>query len=303
MTSYVTDGTVGPWAKEKLECLGKYLSAYTTIMKNQEHWCKGYYFIDAFAGAGNAPLRKYDGGQEHGDQLSILSILETEGSEVAYVKGSPRVALDIKHPFSGYFFVDKSVSNTSELEQIREEYAEKRNIEIVTGDSNVAVRSIVEEIGLSRSQKKRGIVFLDPFGMQVSWSTIEFLAHTGVVEVLINFPFGMAIQRLLPKSGEISAENRALLTKYFGSAEWESLIYEEGQNLFGETTRSKSDQAAKTLVRWYRTRLKALFGYAPLPRLITNTNGGHLYYLMFAGPNENGAKIAGDVLAQGSVVR
>ena len=26
---------VGPWAREKLDCLRKYLSAYTTILKDQ----------------------------------------------------------------------------------------------------------------------------------------------------------------------------------------------------------------------------------------------------------------------------
>jgi hypothetical protein len=33
---------VGPWAREKLECLGKYLAAYTIILRKQ-HWLKGYF--------------------------------------------------------------------------------------------------------------------------------------------------------------------------------------------------------------------------------------------------------------------
>jgi hypothetical protein len=47
--------TVGPWAKDKLERLQKYLSAYTTIMRKQK-LCKGYFYIDAFAGPGEHEL-------------------------------------------------------------------------------------------------------------------------------------------------------------------------------------------------------------------------------------------------------
>ena len=42
---------VGPWASEKLDCLGKYLEAYTTILGRQQF--RGYFYIDAFAGPGS----------------------------------------------------------------------------------------------------------------------------------------------------------------------------------------------------------------------------------------------------------
>ena len=51
---------VGPWAQEKLECLRKYLHAYTTILSKQ-HWPKGYIYIDAFAGTGRSKVRRRRG--------------------------------------------------------------------------------------------------------------------------------------------------------------------------------------------------------------------------------------------------
>jgi three-Cys-motif partner protein len=45
---------VGPWAKEKLEALGRYLDFYTKVLKNQR-WRTIY--VDAYAGAGRALLR------------------------------------------------------------------------------------------------------------------------------------------------------------------------------------------------------------------------------------------------------
>ena len=50
---------VGPWAEDKLECLRKYLAAYTTILRKQRF--KGYGYVDAFAGAGTAKIRKKKG--------------------------------------------------------------------------------------------------------------------------------------------------------------------------------------------------------------------------------------------------
>jgi hypothetical protein len=46
---------VGPWAKEKLEALERYLGFYTKVMKNQTQWRTIY--IDAFAGGGVAQVR------------------------------------------------------------------------------------------------------------------------------------------------------------------------------------------------------------------------------------------------------
>jgi three-Cys-motif partner protein len=48
---------IGHWSEIKLEIIKKYAGAYTSIMKNQA-WCKGYVYIDAFAGAGKHISRK-----------------------------------------------------------------------------------------------------------------------------------------------------------------------------------------------------------------------------------------------------
>src|SRR5262252_8074405 len=66
-TSFVPE--VGPWAEAKLECLRKYLSAYTTILRKQRF--KGYVYVDAFPGAGTAKIRKKKAGDA--DNQAFLS--------------------------------------------------------------------------------------------------------------------------------------------------------------------------------------------------------------------------------------
>jgi len=43
---------IGIWSETKLEIIKKYAGAYTTVLSKQTTWCKGYAYIDAFAGAG-----------------------------------------------------------------------------------------------------------------------------------------------------------------------------------------------------------------------------------------------------------
>jgi three-Cys-motif partner protein len=286
MTRARGGASVGPWAREKLDALGQYLSYYTTVLKNQT-WCRGTIFVDAFAGPGLSPVRT---GPSSHEQTSLFQIggASVDEAVIEYLKGSPRVALEITHPFSRYVFIDSKVRRVRELEALRTEYATSRNIEIRHGDANAEITALLESDLNWRVH--RGVVFLDPFGMQVPWTTIQRLAKTRAMEVMINFPLGMAIQRLLTKSGEIPNDWQDALDRYFGSSEWRSYAYEDAVGLFGTVTRKISDSGVR-LLEWYRDRLREVFGHVSSARLIKNTRGGHLYYLIWAGPHERGLLI------------
>lgn len=131
----------------------------------------------------------------------------------------------------------------------------------------------------------RAVVFIDPFGMHIPWSVIENLGRTGGIEVMVNFPLNMAIQRFLVRSGEIRPSWREMLDSFFGSPEWWDHAYEESADLFGPRTLKLADSGIR-LLEWYRDRLRGAFGHVPSGRLIRNTQGGPLYYLVWAGPHK-----------------
>ncbi|MYE81848.1 MAG: hypothetical protein F4X36_08385 [Gammaproteobacteria bacterium] len=110
----------------------------------------------------------------------------------------------------------------------------------------------------------------------------------------------MAIQRLLKRSGAFTANEREKLDAYFGTSEWFDLLYRRRENLFGEDSTEKVRKAGDVLVGWYRDRLRDAFGYVSEAREVQNTRGAPLYYLIFAGPNRTGARIANHVLKQGA---
>jgi three-Cys-motif partner protein len=218
------DGSVGPWAAEKLQALSRALNYYTTRLKKQSQWQKIY--IDAFAGPGLSEVRT----KPREDTSETLELFGDQSAdpveqEAVFLRGSPRIALDIPNPFDRYVFIDKDATRVAELESIRSEYQGTRSIEIYPGDANAVLEGIVREI--SRS-KHRGYIFLDPFGLQVPWRTIQTIANTCAIEVMINFPLGMALRRMMPRSGTVPPGWQISLDTFFGSPDWRQQAYEEG---------------------------------------------------------------------------
>ena len=290
------DGKVGPWAKRKLSQLGEYLSAYAVIMAKQQQkgWCEGFHFIDAFAGPGSHEVRQKRTAnplQSLFDEVAEYSAKYPE--QLEYLAGSPRVALETTPPFTSCTFVEKSPERVIQLESLKIEFPGR--VRARQADCNTFLCNAVQ----SRPEfwrRNRAVIFLDPFGMQVPWSTIELLSTTGAIDVLINFPVGMAIQRLLLRSGDFSAKEKQKLDEYFGSSEWFPLLYKQRRNLWGENQTEKIESSGESLVNWYRGRLKAVFGNVSRAGLIRNTRKAHLYYLILASPKPIAAKIANHIL-------
>src|SRR4030042_4156 len=139
---YEREDIIGKWSLGKLELLRKYLAGYLTVLTKQS-WCRGYEYIDAFAG---------------------------------------------------------------------------------TSKPKIKDEQIIPQ--LSYSSKKRAIAFIDPFGMQFEWETMEYLAKTKTVEVLLNFPV-MAINRgVLRKHPErISNASKERLDRFLGAKDWMGGFY------------------------------------------------------------------------------
>jgi three-Cys-motif partner protein len=294
MTKRPKEITVGPWAKEKLDALGRYLSFYTTVLKNQGHWLRGTIFVDAFAGPGLSRVRT------KGNTAEAPGLFgpdpDSDTAEIEFLKGSPRVALDIATPFTSYIFIERDPERILELTTLKAQYAAKRAITVRQGDANGALQEWLAS-GIDWKHH-RAVVFLDPFGMQVPWPTIEILAKTRAVEVIINFPLGMAIQRLLTKSGKIPQGWQISLDTFFGSEDWRQLTYQKSFDLLGPTLNKVSDSGMK-LLEWYRGRLRSTFGHVSTARLIKSTRGNPLYYLIWAGPHEKGLAGAEHILKKG----
>jgi three-Cys-motif partner protein len=134
----------------------------------------------------------------------------------------------------------------------------------------------------------KGVAFLDPYGPNLEWETVATLAASKQFEVIINLPVHMAINRLLAKDAERNPEWEAMIDRCYGTTDWRDLVYPKVTDMFGDTTEAKADGVPDKLKDLYMTRLKAIFAETAPAKLIRNTKGSPLYYLIWAGPHKQG---------------
>ena len=143
---------------------------------------------------------------------------------------------------------------------------------------------------------RRAVLFLDPYGMQVDWVTIEAVARTKAIDMWLLFPVGIGVNRLLKRDADIPQAWRVRLSALLGTDEWFEEFYrtETTTDLFGEDhTHTVKSATIGTIGRYFVDRLKAVFTeVAEQPRLLSNSKGSPLYLLCFAAGNPRGAPIA-----------
>jgi three-Cys-motif partner protein len=293
------DKSVGPWAKQKLDALESYLTAYMQVMKKQKF---KLFYIDAFAGAGIVRVRT---GEQTGRSANPADALIPEvfdqddqmGVE-EYITGSPLRALNLDRPFDHYRFIDLDPKRVADLENLAEEF-HGCDVKVKVGEANEAVQFIASKF---LDKGWRGVAFLDPYGAHLHWATLEALARTRKFDVIINFPLGMTINRLvMRRADEIRTGWAEQLDLCFGTSAWRELAFSTETDLLGEVTVKRED-AGQQLLAFYTHRLEQIFGFVATPSVVKNTKGSPLYYLIWASSNERGKSIADHILRLGERV-
>lgn len=271
----------GGWTAEKLERVQKYLEAYKQALKNQPFHLT---YIDAFAGTGyNTPKKK-----SPIQSLALPGFAEEETR--SFIDGSARIALQEEPPFDKYIFIELEAARIAELQKLRREFS-SRHIEVVQSDANSYIKSMCEKSwGMERA-----VLFLDPFGMQVTWDTIEAIASTKAIDLWLLFPLGVAVNRLLKKNGQINETWRRKLDAIFGEPKWFEAFYQTTpvQGLFGDELIIQKTGNFASISQYFVNRLKTVFtGVAENPLPLMSSRNNPLYLLCFAASNPKGAPIA-----------
>jgi len=274
----------GAWTQGKLERVQKYLRAYLQIFKKGS---KGEYFstiyVDAFAGSGYMQLPEMPESVLFPEEFNEL---KSEAYE--YSKGSAVRALEIDPGFSQYLFVERDPHLATELRAVSERHSGKK-IQIVTDDANVAIQQWCTKTDWEQT---RAVVFLDPFGMQVDWKTVEALAATSGTDVWILFPI-FAVNRMLVKHSKPPESWGTRLTTVFGTPDWENEFYvvERSRLIDGVVSVQKTADVQK-ISDFYVGRLRRIFAGVSEPLVLRNSKGTPLFLLVFAASNARGAPTA-----------
>lgn len=292
----------GAWTESKLSSLRKYLSAYTTIF-TANPWARRYAttYVDAFAGTG---YRSETQGPQRGPSLLFFEDAPFyEEETLTFQQGSAPIALETRPPFDNYLFIESNKAHADELESLCEPYrSEGRRITVVPGDANVQLQRWCRETDW---ESNRAVVFLDPYGMEVDWNTIEALALTEGVDVMILFPLGQAVNRLLTKQAIPEGAIAERLTRTFGTADWRKEFYRTVTqvSMFGEEEVTKKIATFDGISNFFLARLDKVFAkVASEPLYLYNSRNVPIYSLCFAAANKQGAptavKIAQDIFSK-----
>jgi len=277
----------GPWTEKKLDAFSKYVWSYLTIMKKHSFW-KTIYF-DGFAGSGT---------QEKDTKTDLYMQLKLSQEEERTYLGAAERVLTLKGglSFDYYYFIDKNEKSLKKLQERLKKHFINRKMVFRSNDANKELYKLSTAL---KSKKYVALVFLDPFGMQINWQSIEQLKGTRS-DVWILVPTGVIVNRMLDKAGKLKFSKK--LEAFFGLSisEIRDYFYRKHnvQTLFGEEEIiTKVSKPIEKIARLYVERMKTIWKYVTEePLVLKNNNGVPIFHFVFASNNLPAKQIAKQII-------
>lgn len=256
----------GEWTKQKLHIIDEYLKSYSRVLKYQN--VKKIY-IDGFAGSGKTELK--DGKTI---DLPLLGVHEEQTSTI--VDGS--ALLSLKYDFDAYYFLELDKNRIDELKaNISLSYPQKLSkVHFINGDSNQTLLDVVNKITV----RDRCLMFLDPYALELNWTTLETISKCGVIDLWYLFP--LSLIRLINKDGKITEGNITKVNTILGTDKWQEDLFEESKQLdmFGEQVVKERVEYEK-VIEYINGRFKTIFPYvSPKSKMLINVKKNAPMFLL-----------------------
>lgn len=268
---------------QKLETVQRYLQAYATALKNQPF---KLLYVDACAGSGSsvpkAALEQQDSNQVTLDGFDS-PVLDTD----EIIVGSAIRALSVNPPFQKYLLNDVKQANVDALRKaIQNDFSHlSGRVELTKLDANVMLTTLCASHDWKET---RAVVFLDPFGLQINYETLERLGKTCAVDLWYLVPV-FAMYRQVSGDGQINPDGGPRVDAALGTTAWRNVavIEETSTDLFNQP-QFRSRRAVD--IAWFekvaKERLAAAFGGRVLDEALPlGRNGIQEFSLMFAWAN------------------
>jgi three-Cys-motif partner protein len=263
----------GQWSLVKLNTVAAYLKAFNTALKFQNF---ERVYIDAFAGSGDFAYSTTGAGPLF-DQAEALRMHA----------GSARRALETDPPFHRLTFIEKDARNIASL-RVLADADPGRRATVVPGDANDEVTRICKQTPWS---KTRGVIFLDPFGNSVDWTTLQDVARTNL-DVWYLFPLSGVYRNAPLDQAALTSDKRATITRILGTDEWEERFYRPPQQhdrtLFDlPVAGSRRTANVDGIEAFVKERLARIFPLVMEPRRLLGPSKAPMFSLFFAMANKS----------------
>jgi len=266
----------GPWTEVKLDVLKQYLNMYTNALSNQKF---NLLYIDACAGTG-----------QRSEKREALPLLGTEMKSID-LDGSARIAIKTSPKFDKYLFIEKNKKRFQVLEKIKNENPDI-DITVENGDANMILQKLM---GSSRwsTRKIRGVIFLDPYGLEIDWKTMLAIASTQSLDVWFLFSISGVVRQASKDHTKMEDYKKDRLNRLFGTGDWQEAFYKKRTipGLFEVIESHRREADVQQIESWVKMRLETCFSYVEAP-LRLPFSGPQLYSLFFCVSNSSGKAIA-----------
>jgi three-Cys-motif partner protein len=281
----------GPWTDIKLDALQRYLTFFTTALKNQPTKARPFdlWYLDAFAGSGDRVVARKAGGLFEGEATHFVE---------ERLDGSAKKALEVDPPFQHLVFIEPHRRRHAALAALAAANPD-RDIECIRDEGNTLVRAICGadhwRAPTSKGGRRvRAVLLLDPYGMQVDWTTLQAIRETKAIDLLYLYPVG-AVMRQAPRDlSKLDVDKAAALTRLHGDDSWKRDWYEASrqQDLLSRDLSVLRAMTARQIEAWFKARLERLFPFVSEPLPLLTTRGAKLFSLFLAVSNDSPAAIA-----------
>lgn len=257
----------------KLSMVESYLRAFSTALKGkfEELW-----YIDAFAGTGERTV-KIAGVPE--------GLLPGQEERIERRRGSAQIAIDVVPHFDRIVFMDAKRKHCLALQELAAEHPERR-IEIIQSDAN---KAIIKQLGTNNWDGKRGVMFIDPYGMSLDWSTLVEIQKTKAIDVWYLVSLAGIFRQATNDPAKIDIYKRSSLNRMLGTTDWEAAWYAPRRqeiDLFGKID-SRTERFADVVAmeQFVGRRLAALFPKVLPPKRLKNAQNVPMFSLFLAISN------------------
>jgi three-Cys-motif partner protein len=275
----------GIWTEIKLETVIYYLECYTKALSHRDF---DLWYIDAFAGTGSRTVEQVVGGLFQQQPISL---------ETAVLAGSARRALAVTPRFHHFLFIEKEPERFMALEALKVTNP-TRDIACLNVDANVKLRALTESHpwNLKDRGRARGVVFLDPYALQVEWATLKALAASRVMDVWYLFPIRDVVRQLAHDFRGIGPKEPTL--DLVLGPDWRQLYKDRRPDdavqldmLSTPSEHPQRDADMRDIEQWFKTRLEGIFQHVTDPLQVLSAPGRQAFSLFLAISNPSTAAI------------
>jgi len=250
----------------------RYLHSYATALHEKFRIS----YVDAFAGSG----WRIDAAEPPDKEPGLFGPPPAPKP----MPGTALQALRLQPRFHRYIYGDTNAGHLAQLahevEKLRASGADLPHPEFFHGDANQLIASECKRLIVNPHEL--AVMFLDPFGMQVSWTTLEAIARSQRADLWLLVPTDIAVNRLIPRHGRVPADFARGLDRFLGSEDWRQAFLVWNKDMFGNPYPVRV-ASRNEIIGYVMARMKVIFGDGLFPMPLELRIGKRpAYHLVFA---------------------